>query len=515
MAEQSIDSYDEVPFDSGPVTNSHPDSLASVATLYGMAPPPVEGCRVLELGCSTGGNLLSMALSLPGSTFVGIDLAAGQIAQARARAEALGLTNVDLRAMSIADVNGDFGTFDFVICHGVYSWVPEPIRNAILRICADNLAPTGVAFVSYNTFPGWHARAMVREMIVFHDDPRRPAMERITRGREFVEFLARSASVPKSVSRAVFERELHVIRDMTDSHFLHEELESVNEPVYFADFARRAAATGLHCLAEGGLSAAEGQLAPEVRATLREWSADPVQLEQYLDFLRDRAFRQTLLCHAAADRGVAPAADRVRKLYLSARAAPIAAAAHPSADVTEEFRSPNGKVVNTNHPLLRAALHALFESLPNALPFGVLWGRVRERVPAAVRDMGDDAEHTLADAMLQCAMGHLIGLHVHPARCVPDAGPRPAASPLARLQAVGGGEVTNLRHLTVELGAFDRAVVGYLDGTRDRTTILTLLRGAVDRGDISTDGSAQEHPDLSLALDASLRRLAGCALLLA
>jgi methyltransferase-like protein len=313
----------------------------------------------------------------------------------------------------------------------------------------------------------------------------------------------------------VLERELHVIRNMTDSHFLHEELESVNEPVYFADFARRTAAAGLHCLAEGGLSAAEGQLAPEVRATLREWSADPVQLEQYLDFVRDRAFRQTLLCHATANRSVAPAADRLRTLYLSARAAPIAPAADPSADVTEEFRSPNGKVVNTNHPLLRAALHALFESLPKALPFGLLWGRVRERAPAAVRDMGDDAEHTLADAMLQCAMGHLIGLHVHPARCVADAGPRPAGSPLARLQAVAGGEVTNLRHLTVELRAFDRTVVGFLDGTRDRTTILTLLRDAIDRGDIATDGSTQEHPDLSLALEASLRRLAGSALLLA
>ena len=516
MSDPTISSYEEVPFDSGPVTNSHPDSLATVATLYGMTPPPVDGCRVLELGCSTGGNLLGMALSLPRSTFVGIDLAPRQIAQARARADVLGLTNVDLRAMSIADVGDEFGTFDYIVCHGVYSWVPEPIRHAILRVCSRNLAPSGVAFVSYNTFPGWHARAMVREMIVFHDDPTRPPMERVARGREFVEFLARCASMPMSVYRALFERELQAIRSMTDSHFLHEELEAVNQPVYFADFARGAAANRLHCLAEAGLSAAEALLPADVRAPLREWSSDAVQHEQYLDFVRDRAFRQTLLCHAAVRPGAVPTADSVLALHLAARAAPIAPAADPAADVAEEFRSPDGRVVNTNHPLLRTALHVLFESLPNALPFAQLRERVAERAPEAAHALGaDDGGRTLASAMLQCAMGHLVGLHVHPAYCASDAGPLPTASPLARLQAVSGERVTNLRHFTVDLLSFDRAVVPYLDGTRDREALLAIVRDAVDRGDISTEDGAALPADLSLALQASLRRLAGTALLIA
>jgi SAM-dependent methyltransferase/methyltransferase-like protein len=516
VSDPTIASYDEVPFDSGPVTNSHPDSLATVATLYGLTPPPVDSCRVLELGCSTGGNLLSMALSLPDGTFVGIDLAPRQIAQARALAATLGLTNVDLRAMSIADVGDEFGTFDYIVCHGVYSWVPEPVREAILRVCSRNLAPTGVAFVSYNTFPGWHARAMVREMIVFHDDPTRPPMERVARGREFVEFLARFASMPMSVYRAVFERELHAIRSMSDSHFLHEELEAVNQPVYFADFARAAAANGLHCLAEGGLSAAEALLPPEVQAPLREWAADPVQHEQYLDFVRDRAFRQTLLCHAAACPRSAPTPDAIPMLYIAARAAPIAPAVDPAAEVAEEFRSPDGRVVNTNHPLLRAALHVLFEALPCALPFEELWQRARDRASGAVQTLSvDDDDRALAGAMLQCAMGHLVGLHVRPARCATDAGLLPTASPLARLQAAVGERVTNLRHFTVDLLNFDRVVVPYLDGTRDRPALVALVRDAVDRGDISTEDGAALPPDLSHALDASLRRLAGSALLIA
>jgi hypothetical protein len=172
--------------------------------------------------------------------------------------------------------------------------------------------------------------------------------------------------------------------------------------------------------------------------------------------------------------------------------------------------------VNTNHPLLRAALHLLFESLPDALPFADLWQRVQERAPRAVQALSDaDADRALASAMLQCAMGHLIALHVRPARCAADAGRLPTASPLARLQAAVGERVTNLRHFTVDLLGFDRAIVPYLDGTRDRLAILSLVRDAAERGDISTEGGTPLPADLSLAVDASLRRLAGSALLLA
>jgi methyltransferase-like protein/2-polyprenyl-3-methyl-5-hydroxy-6-metoxy-1,4-benzoquinol methylase len=510
-----IASYDAVPFDSGPVTGSHPDSLATVATLYGMSPPPVESCRVLELGCSTGGNLVSMALSLPGSSFVGIDLAPRQVAQARAVADAIELTNVDLRTMSIADVDDSFGTFDYIVCHGVYSWVPEPIQDAILRVCSRNLAPSGLAFVSYNTLPGWRTRGMVREMIVYHDDPALPPLDRVARGREFAEFLARSASKPTSVYRAVFERELHAIRQMSDSYFFHEELETENRPVYFAEFARRGAAHGMHCLAEAGLSAAETLLPPDVRDRLREWSGDAVQLEQYLDFVRDRTFRQTVLCHAETGRNAQLTDEAIPTLHLASYAAPAAPAADPSADVAEEFRAPNGTAVNTPHPMLRAALHVLFESLPSALAFPELWHRVTERVPG-VGAAGADAVRDLAGAMLQCAQGRLVVLHVHPPRCAATAGERPTASPLARLQATSSVHVTNLRHYGVELPDFDRRLLASLDGTRDRAAIWKSVQDAPDPRDISTDDGAYASPeDVALAVDGGLTRLAGAALLIA
>ena len=161
-------SYEELPYASQAFAETHPDHLASLARLYGLTPPPVERCRVLELGCAAGGNLIPMAVSLPGSHCVGVDLSRRQIAEGQATVAALGLRNVSLEVLSLADIGSSFGKFDFIVAHGIYSWVEEALREKILAICSQNLSPDGIAVVSYNTHPGWRARSMVREMMAYH-----------------------------------------------------------------------------------------------------------------------------------------------------------------------------------------------------------------------------------------------------------------------------------------------------------------------------------------------------------
>src|SRR3954468_17474601 len=97
-------SYDAIPYPSHPMGQTHPDRLATLATLFGMDPPRPDRCRVLELGCADGGNLLAMAEGLPESEFVGIDLSARHIETGRAAVAALGLRNVTLKQLSITDV---------------------------------------------------------------------------------------------------------------------------------------------------------------------------------------------------------------------------------------------------------------------------------------------------------------------------------------------------------------------------------------------------------------------------
>src|SRR5262249_10252810 len=158
-------SYDDMPYSNNPFYHTHPDCLATVATLFGMTPPPVPRCRVLELGCAAGGNLIPMAFTLPDSRFVGIDLSPRQVATGLAVIDVLGLKNIELKPLSILDVDHGFGQFDSLICHGVYSWVPAAVQDKILTLCAEQLAPNGVAYVSYNIYPGWHVGGMIREML--------------------------------------------------------------------------------------------------------------------------------------------------------------------------------------------------------------------------------------------------------------------------------------------------------------------------------------------------------------
>ena len=162
------ESYDEVPYPGGTYRATHPSHLAMVARLCGVAPAPPNHCRVLELGCSMGANIIPIAADLPQSEFVGIDLSAKQVKLGKETVDQLGLKNIELRHCGINDVDESFGKFDYIICHGVYSWVPPEVQRGILDVGRKLLTPNGVLYVSYNTYPGWHLRGVVREMMRYH-----------------------------------------------------------------------------------------------------------------------------------------------------------------------------------------------------------------------------------------------------------------------------------------------------------------------------------------------------------
>src|SRR5262245_7964121 len=236
MSTPEASSYDKVPYDARPRYATNPDCLATLATLLDVNPTPVDRCRVLELGCATGGNLFPLAEAHPQSQFVGIDLSPVQIEAGRQVARALGMTNLRLEAKSILDVEPEFGEFDYVIAHGVYSWVPALVRDKLMSICKKNLAPNGVAYISYNTYPGWHLRAGVRDMMNFHvqalDDPQK----KVQQARALLDFMIENAPEPDGIWQRVMQDEANVVRPVGDYYLFHEHLEEENHPVYFYQF---------------------------------------------------------------------------------------------------------------------------------------------------------------------------------------------------------------------------------------------------------------------------------------
>ena len=192
------ESYEELPYPSSSFVQTHPDRLATLGHLFGLSPAAVDRCRVLEVGCSEGGNLIPLAAALPDSEFVGIDFSATAIGKGAADVAALQLTNIRLLPMDIRDFDTAFGTFDYVIAHGVYSWAPKDVQESVLAICARQLAPNGIAYVSYNTLPGWHARGAVRDAMLYHTRQFSDAKTKVLQARAMLDFLAQSLQATKS-----------------------------------------------------------------------------------------------------------------------------------------------------------------------------------------------------------------------------------------------------------------------------------------------------------------------------
>lgn len=478
-------SYDAVPYGGGAIAGTRPDYLAATARLRGVAAPDVQRCRVLDLGCATGGNLLAMALAFPESTFVGVDLSPRQIAAARSAAREIGVDNVRFESMSISDIDDSFGTFDYIVSHGVYSWVPPEVQQTLLAVCAENLAADGIAYVSYNTYPGWHVRGLARDMILFHDRVDLTPTERVQRARSFLETIANSAPRNDSVYSALLQEEVALLRAATDSYFMHEELESENHPVYFTEFMRRATAAGLQYVSESAPTLTDAQMTNEVKETLRSWSNDQLQYEQYLDFVRNRTFRKTVLCHAGRAVAAEPLADGIPSMWLRARCFADPEAPDAKQPGVEVFRTVEGVAATMSHPVVRAALHVLVDAAPAAMPFTDLIERARARDEVKETTV---TEPLLADAMLRCALVRMLDLTTHPECCATRISERPVASPLARFEARTEPVVTSLLHVEVKLSDFDKFVLRLLDGTRDRANIVGDVLNAAARGEVDTGG---------------------------
>jgi len=494
--------YDEVRYPGHPYAQTHPDHLATIGTLFGMRPAPVGECRVLEVACGDGANLVPAAYALPGSSFVGFDLAAWPIAAGRAVIERLGLQNITLLQGDLAGFDAGGGSFDYVIAHGLYSWIPPEAREALLALIAARLAPHGIAFVSYNCYPGCYVRRMAWEMLRFHTEHLAEPQARIAEARALVELLAGARS-RRDVFGTMFDEELQRLGQRDAGHLFHDDLAAVNEPVYFHEFVDHADRHGLQFLGEAELNAmSDAGLTAPARHALA--ALDTLTREQYLDFIRCRRFRQTLLCRkdVALERPITAA--RTAGLLLSARSGARAADLLQRSDDTprdEEARASAAPPEDT--ALLEAVLEELGNVFPRRLTRDELEERIRAR-PDAARLMtnGTDFYRRLVHGT---ALVGAVELHLNAPRFALAPGERPIASAVARLQLESGPVVTNLRHDSVRLDdAVPRQLLPLLDGTRDRAALAAVLGDAL--------GPAQGR---AATLDAHLDQLAKLALLVA
>lgn len=444
--------YDEVPYTGRAYADTHPERLATMATLLGVKPAPIERCRVLEVACGDGANLIPMAHMLPQSEFVGFDIAAQPIEAGKRLAARAGLANLTLSQLDLANFPADAGAFDYIVAHGLYSWIPAAAREELLALIGRHLAPHGVAFVSYNVYPGCYVRRMVWEMLRFHTEPLVEPGQRIEESRALAQLIAEGRTADDAYT-ALMKEEFKRLSSRDAGFVFHDDLAEVNDPCYFHEFVTHAENHHLQFLCEAELVAtAYTGLAPQVRVALD--ALEPLAREQYLDFAKCRRFRQTLLCHEAVaiERRVGPETIAGFR-FLSRRRGLAGEATAASPPPSEEL-------------IPRAILDALDAAAPEALSVDDLVGRI----PGSRRDH-------LLQLCLAGAQTGAIQLHTHAPRLSTTLGARPVASAVARAQLQGGHSVTNLRHQTVNLDEdLVCRILPLLDGTRDAAAVAAALK---------------------------------------
>ena len=296
--------YSELGYKSMPFPYTTPATLEAYAALVGVSAPNPKTARVLELGATYGGNIISQALFNPDATFVGIELSQEQVEKGNEVIANAGLTNVSLIQSDIASIGSEIGTFDYIIAHGVYSWVDDGVKDALLRLIDEHLAEDGIAYISYNTYPGWHTMDEVRQLMMFsnRDKTQFNHKEKVLHGKTIGSIVGSQILKYDNLKErnSKFLGALRSVMQKDEYYVGHDHLEPNNNPVYFYQFNDHLEAHNLAYLCDADLTLSMVRsFDADIADTLDKLALnDHVAQEQYLDFMLDTTFRKSIICKA-------------------------------------------------------------------------------------------------------------------------------------------------------------------------------------------------------------------------
>ena len=296
--------YSELGYKSMPFPYTTPATLEAYAALVGVSAPNPKTARVLELGATYGGNIISQALFNSDATFVGIELSQEQVEKGNEVIANAGLTNVSIIQSDIASIGSEIGTFDYIIAHGVYSWVDDGVKDALLRLIDEHLAEDGIAYISYNTYPGWHTMDEVRQLMMFsnRDKTQFNHKEKVLHGKTIGSIVGSQILKYDNLKErnSKFLGALRSVMQKDEYYVGHDHLEPNNDPVYFYQFNDHLEAHNLAYLCDADLTLSMVRsFDADIADTLDKLALnDHVAQEQYLDFMLDTTFRKSIICKA-------------------------------------------------------------------------------------------------------------------------------------------------------------------------------------------------------------------------
>ncbi len=484
-------------YTSRPHAYTHPQNLYLMGSLFGLNPPDFRKCSVLELGCAGGGNILPLALDYPDARFTGYDIAANHIDEASRHKQALDLRNLTFETKDVADIGPGDGKFDYIIVHGLLSWVPEPVREHIFRVCSENLTPHGLAYISYNAMPGWEILRQIRDQLVSHVGGIGDPQERFLRARKFLAKLAASAAKDNRYKIAV-DSVRQAFAGEDPSYALYEYTGAINNPFSFSEIAAMAHAHGLQYVSETLiLDMQPDNPSPETTALLSQ-AKDFNAWMKSLDIILNRKFHRSIFTHADLPVRRNISRDFLFKHYLIPAFAP---------DSPPAFRGTRWKDLrfSADNPLMTSIFSALAENSERAVRLDDVLAAVAGNMQKPVDE--DLLRSTAAEKIFGLLAKGLIFLSAEPDRHAVRLSKRPKAYALARYQAAlpGCGWVTNCRHETIQMP--DRLalfILQHLDGTNTKDDLLAL---ALDRFSKEVDMPGDPYPVLDKEIPVIMRKI--------
>lgn len=521
----NTNSYDEVPYESSPYANSHPNHLATIGTLFGMKPTAIEKARILELGCASGGNIIPIATQFPKAEIVGVDLSEVQIKMADKVVKDLKLKNIKFYAKSITDIKDELGKFDYIIVHGILSWVPEFVQKSIFEVCGRLLTEQGIAYISYNTAPGWNTIQTIRDMMLYHTKDISSVQDKITQARLLLKFIAESTEQQNSPYSEILKNEAELLAKQPDYYLRHDHLEDNNKPFYFKDIAAMAQENKLQYLGDASLpSMFIGNLPKEAAEKLNEVN-DITRSEQYMDFITNRRFRMTLLCKQGVPltRNLSP--EMIKSFALSMTCSVDGKLKKADLTNTKEitFNIGTGSgTIGTANPVIKLALYNLGESI-SYIEFKKLEKLVYSELEKA--GLKQEAENAGALIATECSRLMLKGVLSVKTKACPfaiSASDTPKALPLVQYQCQSLPIMwaTNANHDRIALNVFDKYALRYCDGKNTHEQIIDKLFTHVENDELTitvnkekTKDKKAVTPQLKEAMENSLKNWVKSALL--
>jgi SAM-dependent methyltransferase len=525
VSAHQFEHYERVLYPCGAYPQAHPERLAMMGILFGLHPAPLDTCRILELGCGDGAHLIPIAYHFPTSECIGLDLSPAHIQRGQAYLEKLGLHNCTLRVEDILHVDYTaLGTFDYIIAHGVFSWVPAEVRTALLALCQHCLQPQGIAYISYNTQPGGHIRTMVREMMLYAAGHLTDPHTRVQTARQFLSFMAESVISAKTGTpeyQSLLQAEVDRIQSMPDHVLFHDDLDEYARPFSFTEFMAMAHSHDLQYLGEADLvEMQEHFFTPEIQERLVSYGGeDVIRREQLLDFMKYRRFRQTLLCKAGQPIEHMIYPDTMKKLWFVGSAHP-----HPYHTDMDIYVNTHGVEFLVTDSIHRLVLDVLTGQYPRALSSEeILQECIRtEQSYTRLRTPAYSVED-IHDVLVALLMADMILCSSVPVPCINDAmipplGSKsyyPKATHYARLQAEMQSDVTNIRHTDIHLtDPIARAILVSATGENSSEVLEIMISHLIETTSLTIPDEYRDRPTAGEKLSHALHKLAFLGLLM-